>query len=146
MPLKLKNGLLMLMCLLLGGHFLAFGQSQKLNRPPNPKIRALKIQVVTKNMNLSAAQKKQFLPLYTTYANELLVVYRQKHALRHNANASSDFVVNERLRLDQQIVSIKEKYKSRFLEIISPEQLEKMYQGEDEFKQLLIQRLRQSHK
>ena len=146
MPLKLKNGLLMLMCLLLGGHFLASGQSQKLNRPPNPKIRALKIQVVTKNMNLSTAQKKQFLPLYTTYANELLVVYRQKHALRHNANVSSDFVVNERLRLDQQIVSIKEKYKSRFLEIISPEQLEKMYQGEDEFKQLLIQRLQQSHK
>lgn len=145
MPIKIKNGLLLLMCLFLGSHFSAFGQS-KLNRPPNPKLRALKIQVVTKDMNLSAVQKKQFLPLYTAYSNELLVVYRQKHALKQDANASSDFVVNERLRLDQQIVSIKEKYKSRFLEIISPEQLEKMYRGEDEFKQLLIQRLRHSHK
>lgn len=146
MPIKIKNGLLLLMCLFLGSHFSAFGQSQNLNRPPNPKIRALKIQVVTKDMNLSAAQKKQFLPLYTTYANELLVVYRQKHALRNDVKSNSDFVVNERLRLDQQIVSIKEKYKSRFLKIISPEQLEQMYQGEDEFKQLLIQRLQHSHK
>lgn len=146
MPVKFKNGLLLMMCLLLGGHIFVFGQSQKLNRPPNPKIRALKIQVVTKDMNLSAAQKQQFLPLYTTYSNDLLVVYRQKHALKHDAKASSDFVVNERLRLDQQIVSIKEHYKSRFLEIISPEQLEKMYQGEDEFKRLLIQRLKHSQK
>lgn len=146
MSIKIKNGLLLLMCLFLGSHFLAFGQSQRLERPPNPKIRALKIQVVTKDMNLSVIQKKQFLPLYTAYSNELLVVYRQKHALKQDAHASSDFVVNERLRLDQQIVSIKEKYKSRFLDIISPEQLEEMYQGEDEFKQLLIQRLRHSHK
>lgn len=120
--------------------FTSFGQQQQLNRPPDPKIRALKIQVVTKDMNLTAAQRSLFLPLYNKYSNELLVIYRQKHTLKNNTN--SNYVVNERLRLDQQIVSIKTRYKSLFLKIISPQQLEKMYQGEDEFKQLLIERLK----
>jgi hypothetical protein len=120
--------------------FNSFGQQRQLNRPPDPKIRALKIQVVTKDMNLTPAERNQFLPLYTKYSNELLVVYRQKHALKNNSNSA--FVVNERLRLDQEIVSIKTKYKSLFLKIISPQQLEKMYQGEDEFKRLLIERLK----
>lgn len=117
-----------------------FGQQQKLNRPADPKIRALKIQVVTKDMNLTTAQKSRFLPLYTRYSDELLVVYRQKHALKNNNNSS--YVVNERLRLDQEIVSIKTKYKSIFLKVISPQQLEQMYKGEDEFKRLLIERLK----
>lgn len=129
-----------LSCCLIFSCLSGFGQQRSLNRPPDPKIRALKIQVVTKDMNLSPVQKNQFLPLYNRYSNELLVVYRQKHALKNNNN--STYVVNERLRLDQEIVSIKSKYKSLFLKIITPQQLEKMYQGEDEFKRLLIERLK----
>lgn len=111
---------------------------------PNPKLRALKIQVVTKNMELSPEQRSRFLPLYTEYANELLVVYRAKKALRKNPD--SKFVINERQRLEQQIVTIKGKYKNDFLKIISPRQLEKMYQGEDEFKRMLIERLKREGK
>lgn len=142
MIFKVKMRYLLSFCFLLCT-YMALGQQHKLNRPPNPKIRELKIQVVTKNMGLTTAQKSQFLNLYTKYSNELLVIYRQKHALKKNPN--STYVVNERLRLDQEIVSIKTKYKSIFLKVISPEQLEKMYQGEDEFKRLLIERLRQKH-
>lgn len=140
MLLKNKIQYLLFFCFLSCNSFLTFGQQRKLNRPPNAKIRALKIQLVTKNMDLTPAQRTQFLPLYTRYSNELLVVYREKHALKRNEN--SNYVVNERLRLDQQIVSIKTKYQSIFLKVISPKQLEKMYRGEDEFKQLLIERLR----
>lgn len=143
MLLLKKSKYLFFFLLLLVGGLTAFGQQSKLNRPPNAKIRALKIQVVTQNMNLSPAQRKQFLPLYNQYSNELLVIYRQKHNLKFNSN--SDYVVNERLRLDQQILAIKTKYKSTFLKIISPQQLEKMYQGEDAFKQLLIERLKHKH-
>lgn len=111
---------------------------------PNPRIRALKIQVVTKNMGLTAEQKPKFLALYTEYANELLVVYRAKKALRKNPD--SKFVINERQRLEQQIVTIKGKYKNDFLKIISPQQLEKMYRGEEEFKRMLIERLKREGK
>lgn len=140
MLLKNKIQYLLFFCFLSCNSFLAFGQQRKLNHPPNAKIRALKIQVVTKNMDLTPAQRTQFLPLYNRYSNELLVVYREKHALKRNEN--SNYVVSERLRLDQQIVSIKTKYQSIFLKVISPKQLEKMYRGEDEFKKLLIERLR----
>lgn len=139
---KVKMRYFLSLCFLLCTS-IAFGQQKNLNRPPNPQIRDLKIQVVTKNMDLTPVQKKQFLPLYTEYSDELLVVYRQKHALKKNPN--STYVVDERLRLDQEIVSIKTKYKSIFLEVINADQLEKMYQGEEEFKKLLIERLKRKH-
>jgi len=125
---------------------LAFGalSAPAQQRPPNPKIRALKIQVVTKNMGLTTEQKKSFLPLYNDYSNELLEVYRAKKALKQNTN--SDYVVNERQKLEEKIVAIKGKYKNDFLRIISPQQLEKMYQGEDEFKKMLIERLKKDGK
>ena len=69
-------------------------------------------------MDLTPEQRPRFLALYSEYANELLVVYRAKKALRKNPD--SKFVINERQRLDQQIVTIKGKYKDDFLKIITP--------------------------
>lgn len=110
-------------------------------QPANPKIRALKIEMVTGKMNLTSAQLDKFLPLYTQYSDELLVEYRAKRALKNNTN--SNYVINEKQRLDQKIVDIKGNYKNKFLKIISAQQMLKMYQGEEEFKKMLIERLKE---
>lgn len=143
MKLYFNKGWVLILCLLLSSNVLSFGQSKQLKRPPNPKIRALHIQAVTRNMEMDASQKDNFLPLYNEYCNQLLIVYRQKHALKDNPNSS--YVVDERLKLEKEILSIKEKYKNRFLKVISSSQLESMYKGEDEFKHLLMERLKDKH-
>lgn len=106
----------------------------------NPKIRELKIKVVTSNMQLTPQQEKQFLPLYTRYSDQLLTHYRAKKALRSNPDKNE--VIKKREEIEKDILNIKIRYKHDFLKLISPYQLEKMYEGEAEFKKLLLERLR----
>lgn len=106
----------------------------------NPKIRELKIKVVTSNMQLSPQQERQFLPLYSRYSDQLLSHYRAKRALRNNPDKTA--VIKRREEIEREILNIKIRYKRDFLTIISPYQLEKMYEGEAEFKKLLLDRLR----
>ena len=120
--------------------FCLLGMGNLYAQPANPKIRALKIETVTSKMNLTATQLNSFLPLYTEYSDELLVIYRAKKALRKNTN--STYVLNETQKLDQRIVDIKGIYKSKFLKIISAQQLMNMHHGEEEFKKMLIERLK----
>lgn len=126
--------------LLFGMPGTSLAQHSQADQPANQELRKLKIEVVTQMMHLSASQGKSFLPLYNKYSDELLVLYRQKRKLKYNQD--SKFVVNERLRIDKEILDIKSAYKSQFLKIISTEQLNQMYQGEEKFKQLLIERLK----
>jgi|GEM_PF-2027435 len=112
-------------------------------QPKNPKIRELKIEMVTGKMNLTEAQSQKFLPLYNQYSDELFAVYQAKKALRDNKN--SEYVVNEMQQLDQRVVDIKGRYKERFLKIMSAQQLSQMYQAEEEFKKMLIEKLKNSN-
>ena len=114
-------------------------QAQK-TKPTHSKIRALHIEYVTGKMNMTPEQTKKFLPLYNKYSDDLLEVYRAKWRLRKNPN--STYVIDERQKLEQKIVNIKGAYKNDFLKIISPKQLSIMYQSEDEFKRMLIERLK----
>lgn len=113
------------------------------SKPSHSKIRALHIEYVTGKMNLTPEQTKQFLPLYNKYSDDLLEVYRAKWRLKNNPN--SKYVVNERQKLEQKIVNIKGAYKNDFLKIISTNQLSIMYRSEDEFKQMLIERLQKKN-
>lgn len=122
--------------------FCLLGMGNLYAQPANPKIRALKIEMVTGKMNLSPAQSNAFIPLYTAYSDELLVIYRAKKALKNNSNSS--YVLNETQKLDQKTVDIKGAYKSKFLKIINSQQLLNMYKGEEEFKKMLIERLKEN--
>lgn len=106
----------------------------------NPKIRALKIEVVTGEMNLTKDQEARFLPIYNRYSDELLSLYHAKKKIDTKANGMES--VNERQRIDQQILDVKKKYKDDFLKIINPTQLANMYKGEEKFKAMLINRLK----
>lgn len=107
---------------------------------PDPKIRALKIEFVTKQMSLTQQQTQKFLPLYHKYSDELLFQRKAIKALEKSAN--SNYQVEERQRLEQKMVEIKGKYKNDFLKIITAQQLAAMYKAEGEFKQVLLEYLK----
>lgn len=123
---------LLIFCFMAGG--IASAQ------PPNPKIRAIKIEIVSQRMSLSPEQKTKFLPLYEQYSNELLNVYRARKDCMNKPNKLEG--INERQKLDQKIVDIKAKYKNDFLRTITPLQLSQMYEAEEEFKAMLIEQLK----
>ncbi|KAA5536510.1 hypothetical protein F0919_02250 [Taibaiella lutea] len=111
---------------------------------PNPEIRKLRIAFITDKMSLTQNQMQQFLPIFTSYSDELLFQKRAIKALENNPN--SQYVVEQRQKLEQKMVEIKGRYKDRFLRIISAQQLAAMYKAESEFKQFLIEYLKKNGK
>lgn len=106
------------------------------------KIRELKIEIVTEKMSLTQGQLSKFLPLYNRYSDELFHIRREQKKLEKDVNADASYQVEKIQQLEEKIVQVKGKYKNEFLKIVTPQQLTSMYQGESEFKQILIERLK----
>lgn len=116
-------------------HFSAIAQSKTTGN----KIRDLKIEFVSEKIELQPKQKNDFLHVYNQYNDELHVIRVKKRALRNNSNP--EFVIEENERLDKEIIKIKSNYKEKFLKVINSEQYLKLQKAEEDFRQILIQRL-----
>lgn len=111
---------------------------------PDPEIRKLRISFITDKMSLTQTQMQQFLPIFTRYSDELLYQRRAIKALEKNPD--SQYVVEQRQKLEQKMVEIKGRYKNDFLRVISAQQLAAMYKAEGEFKAFLLDYLQKKGK
>lgn len=116
---------------------------------PMQRIHAAKMAYLTDRLHLTATQSAQFVPIYNNYEKDmraLRVKYRMKYKIESDEDAGD---VPARQRVDddldyqQDVIVLKRKYNDQFLTAISAEQLADMYVAEREFRQLLIQRLKQ---
>lgn len=103
-------------------------------------IRQLKLEIVLREMNLNKDTEKKFLPLYTRYSDETLEIKKKLKTLEESTdNSNPQRKIQEREQYKQQILDIEKRYKDQFLRIISPSELDKMYKGEEKFKQKLLE-------
>jgi len=122
--------------------------SQQQGRPLE-RIHAAKMAYITDRLHLSAEQSGSFIPMYNEYEKEIRET-RQSFFKKYkgvNPDESDDATarqaIDDNLDYQQQVIEIKRRYNDRFLKIISPQQLADLYKSEREFKQILMQRLRQ---
>lgn len=123
---------------------LSFALQGQERATPDPEIRKLRISFITDKMSLTQTQMQQFLPVFTSYSDELLYQRRAIKALEKNPD--SRYVVDQRQKLEQKMVAIKGRYKNDFLRIISAQQLAAMYKAESEFKAFLLDYLQKKGK
>jgi hypothetical protein len=126
------KSLLLLLSISIIGNITSYAQGDMEN------IRKLKIEIVLKEMDLKPHSEKQFLPLFNKYSDEALVIKKKIKALEHNKMAP-EAKIKEREQLKQELLNIEKKYKQEFLKVISPDELEKMYKGEDKFRKTLLE-------
>ena len=126
-----------------------FAQEQKECRPIE-RIHAAKIAYLTDRIQLATNQSATFLPMYNEYEKEVRKT-RQPFLQKYrgmNMNAADDATarqaVDDDLDYQQQVLEIKKKYKDKFLTVLTPQQLSELYIAEREFRQMLLQRLRQN--
>ncbi|HET7119231.1 MAG TPA: hypothetical protein VFI29_22240 [Hanamia sp.] len=93
------------------------------------KIQALKIAFITQKLHLTSAEAEKFWPVYNEYNNEI-------KNLRAN-NKNGDVLDNE-----QKLLDIRKKYKPDFERILGPQRLNDLFNAEREFRNILIQRLK----
>lgn len=93
------------------------------------KIQALKIAFITQKLDLTSAEAEKFWPVYNEYEHEL-------NNLRMN-NKGGDVLENE-----QKLLDIKKKYSPSFEKVLGPQKLNRFFNAEKEFRNVLIKRLK----
>jgi hypothetical protein len=113
------------------------------------QIHAAKIAYITDRIHLTPEQSANFIPLYNSYEKDLRTVRQSFFKKckdcdgdRRKEMANRRFLEDD-LDYQQQVIELKRKYNDSFLKTISPEQLGDLYMAEREFRQILMQRLKQ---
>ncbi len=93
--------------------------------PRGEKIKALKIAFITQKLNLTADEAQKFWPVYNQYDQEVRGVDRK-----------------DVMKSDQQLLDIRKKYQSSFEKILGPQRLNRLFNAERDFREVLIRRLK----
>ena len=127
----------------------AFAQRGMQGERPMERIHAAKMAYITDRLRLSSDQTIHFTPIYTEYEQEVRDT-RRKYLQKYKGinpdeadDATSRQYIDDNLDLQQELIQIKRKYNDRFLKVISVQQLADLAQAEREFKQILMQRLKE---
>ena len=97
------------------------------------RVQALKVAFITQKLHLTTAEAEKFWPVYNQYDSEIM-------QLRAN-NRNGDVIENE-----QKLLDIRKKYKSSFEKILGPQRVNDLYNAERDFRNALIQRLKERRK
>lgn len=112
------------------------------------RVRELRKEYVKGKLQLSESQARSFWPIYTNYLNErtaLRIQYRDQFIHNEQGQLSQSEAykkVDDNIEYKEKDLALSKRYKVEFLKVLSPQQLAALYQAEQEFKQLLIQRLK----
>ncbi len=107
-----------------------FAKSQDTQQPIDEKkvqdIEALKVAFISKELELTPDEAQKFWPVYNQYSKEI------KEA-RKSVKDDGDV-----LEKDEKILNIRKRYKEQFARILGPQRMNRLYDSEGRFHQLLI--------
>lgn len=120
-------------------------QAQK---PRMERVHALKVTYISDQLKLNSSEAERFWPVYNRYEDEMMEL-RQKFLREYRKQGKGQSeeearnYIEDNLDFQEAMVELKRKYKTDFLKVISAKQIADLYRAEREFKQILIQRLRE---
>lgn len=100
------------------------------------RVESLKIAFISGKLNLDPKTAERFWPIYNQYEQELKVVSQEYKAAKKNDDVSADDLLDQQ----QKVIDLKRKYNGIFLKVINNEQLNRLYQAEKEFRQMVMRR------
>lgn len=123
-----------LITLFLGITGMAFAQEP--TQQPDPKkeekIQALEIAFISRKLDLTPEEAQKFWPIYNEYKKEM-----RQTMLAQKKDPNMDVVVTE-----QKLVDIKKKYRDRFVGVIGQPRMNKLFEAEREFRNVLLNQLK----
>lgn len=110
----------------------------------------MKIAFLTKKLDLTPEEAQQFWPVYNQYTDKLQEL-RKKRRLdnkenRHNIDEMSDKdveqAVDNEIVFRQKELDIQKEYHSKFKAVLPIKKVAKLYQAEEQFKRVLLDKLK----
>lgn len=113
------------------------------------KIQDAKVAIITNRLNLTSEQSVDFWPMYNEYASKKRELHRSQRKLINDKKADTKTNeqvlsnLNEVQDMRQQELNLEKEYQSKFLKVISANQVAELYKAERTFNDMLLQRLKQ---
>jgi len=113
----------------------------------NERLRAMKVGMITQDINLTESQAEKFWPVYNNFEDERSQIFRKIRQLsRKDETLTSDDLVKRQdqiMALRQQELDLTKSYKESFLKVISIQQYAKLMDTERRFNQMLLEKLKE---
>ncbi|WP_420319246.1 hypothetical protein [Ekhidna sp.] len=112
------------------------------------KIEAAKIALITERLELSPEQAEKFWPIYREFGKQRQEVRRDFDQARRNfdPNKASEEENKKMLEMANQVkerqLKLEREYSDRILKVISSRQLNNLRKAENDFKEMLLRRIR----
>ena len=128
-----------------------FGWAQK-GQGPSPeameKIEAARIALISERLELTPEQAEKFWPIYREFGNKRRDISREFDMARRSfdPNAASEEENKKMLematKVKEQQLNLEKEYSQRILKVITTRQLNNLRKAEDDFKEMLLRRIR----
>ncbi len=107
------------------------------------KIKALKIAYLTEKLDLSPSEAEKFWPLYHAYQKELRALKGPKPRAKPDALSAEEAKarIEELLESDAKRLALRRQYTAKFLEVLPPQKVLKLYRAERTFQRFLFKKL-----
>lgn len=113
------------------------------------KLEAAKIALITERLELTPDQAEKFWPIYRQFADEQKSLRREFQQLKQGydpsqaTEAQNQQMLDEGLKIREKQLNLEKTYSSRMQEVISTRQLMNLRKAEDDFKQMLLKRIKE---
>jgi hypothetical protein len=124
----------------------AFSQKGNPVRNNHEEIQAIKVAYISKKVNLSSDEAKDFWPVYNAYQKEIGGLMHQRWQNFKNQKGNASAKLDDEFDYEGRILELKKKYKTEFTKILPPEKVFALYRAEREWKEHLIQELKERKK
>jgi hypothetical protein len=113
-------------------------------------IESMKIAFLTKKLNLSPEEAQQFWPVYNQYTDKLQELRRKrrmenkeaKHNFEEMTDKEVEQMVDNEIVFRQKELDIQKEYHSKFKAVLPIKKVAKLYEAEEQFKKVLLDKLK----
>lgn len=106
------------------------------------KIEAIKASYITRRMDLTPEESQRFWPVYNQYQKELTQILIQKRQNMQQSQDDPEKRLNTDIEYENKLLLLRKKYKNEFLKVLTAEKVSLLIRCEREFKEELIQQLK----
>lgn len=103
------------------------------------KIEGLKIEFISKKLNLSPKKAQEFWPIYNEYDHAKQSLFR-KYRREYKSQSLSMEDVEHRMEREKEFLDLRTKYINRLSKVLTPVQIADLKRSERQFKKLLLSR------
>ncbi len=143
-----KLSAILLMLAFFSASAFAQGPPKPLNHDHHEKIESMRIAFITDKVEISSDQAKVFWPIYNEMQDEMKSVREDFKKLMKAwrkedlKDSEAKKLLEDKFKIEQKKLDIEKKYHSKFLSVLSPVQVGKLYLAEEQFKRELISKMR----